>query len=305
MSNAQPNVAVIILNWNGLDDTLDCLRSLRESTTPRLQVIVWDNGSREDPAAALAAFPEVTLLRSAENVGFAAGCNRAAEHALAAGADFLLFLNNDTLVPPDMIATMLRAHAQTPGAGLVGVPERLHDHPDEPRRLGARWLPLSCRVRWVYLADGQPAPACLPLEVISGCAMLVSRETAAAAGLFDEEFFAYWEDADLSLRVRAAGHLNLCATTTHVVHRSGRSTGREPGFSKAQLYLVCRGQALMVRKHARGLGRVTAPLRLCLSAVAAGLTGFVRPRRRKLMLAKLAALVDGWQRRPVDRFWFS
>jgi GT2 family glycosyltransferase len=305
MSDPQPMVAVIILNWNGLDDTLECLQSLQQSTYARRQVIVWDNGSREDPVAALAAFPEVTVLRSEENVGFAAGCNRAAEQALAEGAEALLFLNNDTVVPPPMIETMVRALQQAPNAGLIGVPEMLYDRPEAPRRLGAKWLLLSCRVRWIYAGLDRELPEYLPLDVISGCAMLLSRGLAEEVGLFDEQFFAYWEDVDLSLRVRQAGRVNTCATTTTVVHKSGRSTGREPGFSKAQIYLVCRGQALMVRKHARGLGRLTAPGRLWLSAVAAGLVGFVRAKSRKLMLAKIAALIDGWQRRPVDKFWLS
>jgi len=305
MSDPPPQVAVIILNWNGLPDTLECLQSLRQSTYPSLRIIVWDNGSREDPASALADYPEVTLLRSERNLGFAAACNRAAEPALADGADLLLFLNNDTLVPPEMIARMAQAHAAVPGAGLIGVPEQLFDRPDDPRRLGAKWLPLSCRVKWHYAGAQEPLPELLPLDVISGCAMLASREIAERVGLFDEAFFAYWEDADLSLRVLQAGLTNLCATGTHIIHKSGRSTGTEPGFSVAQLYLVCRGQALMARKHARGLGRVTAPLRLLASAVAAVLIGLIRPASRKLMRAKLAGLSDGWRRRPADLRWLS
>ncbi|MBU0607070.1 MAG: glycosyltransferase family 2 protein [Armatimonadetes bacterium] len=305
MSDTPPTVAVIILNWNGLDDTRECLESLRQSSYANQRIIVWDNGSREDPTAALADFPEVTVLRSEENLGFAAGCNSAAKQALADGADALLFLNNDTVVPPRMIERMVAALREVPGVGLITVPEMLYDNPGGPWRLGAKWLPLSCRVEWVYSRPGETLPEYLSFDAVSGCAMLMSRALVEEVGLFDEQFFAYWEDTDLSLRVRATGRVNTCATTTPVVHKSGRSTGREPGFSKAQMYLVCRGQALMARKYASGLGRFTAPLRLWLSAVAAGLSGLVRPGRRKLMLAKIAGIIDGWNGRPVDKFWLS
>ena len=143
MTVQSPQVAVILLNWNGLPDTLDCLQSLRHSTYANRRVIVWDNGSREDPGPALAEYPEVTLLRSERNVGFAAGCDRAAEYALAEGADFLLFLNNDTLVPPEMIACMAQTHAATANAGLIGVPHLVLNRPGATPEFGGKWVPLT------------------------------------------------------------------------------------------------------------------------------------------------------------------
>jgi GT2 family glycosyltransferase len=301
--SAPPTIAVIILNWNGLSDTLACLNSLRRTEVPNLRLVVWDNGSSED-LTPLQDAADLLLLRSDENVGFAAGCNGAARRALADGADYLLFLNNDTVVPPDMIPVMLRAQA-TANAGLVGVPEVLRDRPDAPRRLGARWLPLSCRVDWCYAPAIDLPRGNLRLDVLSGCALLMSRQLVDEVGLFDEVFFAYWEDADLCLRVRRAGYHNLCATDTHVIHKSGATTGRRPGFNLAQLYLVCRGQALMARKHARGAGRVLVPLRLVLSAMASALRGFISPAARKPALAKLSGFLEGWHRKPVDKTWLS
>jgi GT2 family glycosyltransferase len=204
-----------------------------------------------------------------------------------------------------MIATMVQAHRQTPQAGLVAVPEKLHDRPDDPRRLGGTWRPLVCRVRWAWAERDETLPDVVRLDAVSGCAVLMAREIIDRVGLFEPEFFAYWEDVDLSLRVRQAGYTNICATGTHILHKSGRSTGDGPGISVAQMYLVLRGQALMVRRHARGLGRLVAPLRLLLSALSAATSGFFRPRTRKLSLVKLAGLTDGWFRKPADRFWLS
>ena len=301
MTAAPPQVAVLILNWNGLADTLECLASLRHSTYANQRVIVWDNGSREDPGPALAAYPEVTLLRSERNLGFAAGCNRAAEYALGEGADFLLFLNNDTLVPPEMIACLVQAHAATANAGLVSVPEV---NPIEPgtRYLGGQWQPLTCRARWRHAPLHACLPECLPLDIISGCVTLVSREVAARVGLFDEEFFAYFEDVDLSLRVQRAGGANVCATTSHVTHKGSRSSS---SHEVGKAYLLYRGGALMVRKHAAGAGRITAPLHLLAGAVALWVKDWLRPGERPLMRARMAGLRDGWRRRPVDTSWLS
>jgi len=106
-TDVQPMVAIIILNWNGLQDTIECLQSLRASTYRNVRIWVLDNGSREDPSLALANFPEITLLRSAENLGFAGGNNYAAEIALAEQPDYILLLNNDTIVPPEMISELV------------------------------------------------------------------------------------------------------------------------------------------------------------------------------------------------------
>jgi hypothetical protein len=300
-TEALPPVAVIILNWNGLADTRACLQALRQSVYEPAWVLVFDNGSRDgSPEALRAEFPEVEVLTSPTNLGYAGGNNRGLQWAQERGAELALLLNNDTLPPPEMIGTMVAAYQAADRPGLLTVRERVPGA-EQTRgdRLGARWLPLSCRVQWLFAPSADdPAGPVVEVDAVSGCALLVSAEVLNGVGLLDEMFFAYWEDTDWSLRARAAGYRNYCATAAHVVHLSGRSTGQERGPNLRQLYLVCRGQALITRKQARGLGRVTAPARLLASGLLAIARGLLQPGYRPTACAKVRGLRDGWRRRP-------
>jgi GT2 family glycosyltransferase len=101
---SSPSVYIVILNWNGLDDTLECLASIAKLSYSNVKTIVVDNGSEDDQAAVIAkAFPNVYGARATENLGFCGGCNVGIKEALEKNADFVMLLNNDTLVSPALI----------------------------------------------------------------------------------------------------------------------------------------------------------------------------------------------------------
>src|SRR5579884_395199 len=115
-----PLVHVVILNWNGWRDTVACVASVKHSQYPRLQIVVVDNDSSDGSEAAIQlAHPDITVLQSGANLGYAGGNNVGIRHALAAGADFVWILNNDTTVAPDTLAELVRAAAD-PSVGIVG-----------------------------------------------------------------------------------------------------------------------------------------------------------------------------------------
>src|SRR5215207_2496677 len=105
------SVHIIILNWNGLENTLECLASVRELSYPNLRVHVVDNASANDEAEIIEKkFSEVNVLRQTENLGFCGGCNAGIKQALAEDADFVMLLNNDALVLPDLIEKLVEAY---------------------------------------------------------------------------------------------------------------------------------------------------------------------------------------------------
>ncbi|MEN6642390.1 MAG: glycosyltransferase family 2 protein [Armatimonadia bacterium] len=298
---AQPRVeklvGVVTVNWNGAADTLGCLASLRESEYAALEVVVCDNASTDDSVARIEAeYPEVTVVQAGANLGWCGGVNRGAQVALGRGCEYLLILNNDTVLPPDLIGEMVAAIENGDRVGLVTARERLYHNPQRGDRLGARFRPLVCMVEWLFADEEnrEALPPVLKMDCVSCCAAMASREVVEKVGLLDEAFFVYWEDVDWSLRVRAAGYQNLCLTDTMVVHKSGASMEDGAGLSLPQLYYVCRGQAMTARKHARGLGRVLAPARLLGAAGLTAMKGLVRPGYRKEMRTKLRAFRDGW-----------
>src|ERR1700730_11087500 len=127
-------VGVVILNWNELGHTLRCLKSLRKTKRSeiRTHIIVIDNGSTVDPREELRRdFPEVDYVRLETNIGFAAGCNLGAKRALHLGAEFVLFLNNDTIAESDFLGPMLESFSIRPDLGVVSPLIRRAERPQE------------------------------------------------------------------------------------------------------------------------------------------------------------------------------
>ncbi|MGE5532369.1 MAG: glycosyltransferase family 2 protein [Bacteroidota bacterium] len=299
---ALPRVGVVTVNWNAAEDTLGCLDSLAQSAYPNLDIVVCDNASTDGSYERLKERMDVTVIQAGANLGWCGGVNLGAKVVLERGCDYLLILNNDTILPPELIPAMVAVYARDPKAGLVTARERLYHNPGRGDRLAARYRSLSCMVEWLFADDGnkQPLPSPLPAEIVSCCGTMAPRAVVEQVGILDEDYFIYWEDVDWSLRVWQAGYQNYCVTDSMIIHKSGASLSDSPGLSLPQLYLVCRGQAMLARKHARKLARVVAPARLLLSSLLTLLRGAVSPQHRPHMRTKLAAFADGWWLRPVN-----
>jgi GT2 family glycosyltransferase len=233
---AAPEVSVCIANWNCAAMLRGCLESLFDRPQgTSFEVVVADNGSADGaPEMVAAEFPQVVLIRNAENRGFAAASNQAAG---AARGRFLLFLNNDTVVPPNTLRQLLDAAAANPQAGMLGPRLRGADglfQISYRRRptLGALLHKLSL-VRWTGLfrdAYGAYRRASFdptrerPVEVLMGAAVFLSREAFEASGRWDEGYGFGVEDIDLSAQVSRRGPLMFIANVEIVHH--GRVAGR-------------------------------------------------------------------------------
>jgi len=217
-----PKVACIILNWNGWQDTIDCLAALQECTYPQVTVIVVDNGSTNDSAARIrAACPDVVLLESGENLGFAGGNNIGIRYALAHGAEYLWLLNNDTRPAPDALSALV---AKALSDRKIGAVASICYYADAQSTVQA-WA--GSRVNlWI----GYVRLATVPHEddwfdSLNGASMLVSRAAVEDAGLLDEGFFLYWEDTEYCLRLRRKGWRLAAAPDSRVLHKVNASTG--------------------------------------------------------------------------------
>src|SRR5688572_19863302 len=135
-------VVVVVLNWNGGDDTLECLASLRHLRYTNVHTIVVDNGSSDESVANIGtAFPEIPLIQTGVNLGYAGGNNVGIRAALATGAEYVLLLNNDTVVDPDCVDAFVEAARAHPEGALFGAKIYYHQEPDCIWYAGARWAP--------------------------------------------------------------------------------------------------------------------------------------------------------------------
>jgi len=299
---AEPLAAVVVPNWNGAELLADCLESLRSlrGVPGSVEVVVVDNASTDTSLEILARFPEVTVLRQSENLGFAAGSNVGIR---ATGAPFVALLNNDATVEPNWLAALLAALDAHPEAGAA-----------TSKVVAAGRPTVLDNVGHVVYADGltrgrgrleEDVGQYQEIEEVfgfSGCAALLRRQMLDDVGLFDEDFFAYCEDADLSFRARLRGWSCLYVPGAVAHHRFSATSG---SFTARKGYLVERNRFWLAVKN--------LPFPLLLSSLGATLLryawqvqGMVTGRgaaavyahtqpRRRLVAALLVAYLDGFR----------
>ena len=292
---AQP-VAVVVLSWNGKDDTLLCLTSLAGVDYTPLEVIVVDNGSSDgSPEAVEAEFPEAVVIRMGRNAGFSGGVNAGIEAAIERGAAAVLLLNNDMVVEPGFLGPLVEA--LEPGVAAACSQILFAESPDRVWYAGATFRPRRGHHGRNIGFGETPLPAsAAPYSVDCACggAMLMSREAIDEIGLFDEELFAYREDLDWSLRAARAGRRVVVVPASIVRHRVSASTGGES--SPTSLYYDVRN-GLVVSERYAPLGRAGTALRRAESVLAHLAQGAMSHRRVEATRAVLAGWRDARRRR--------
>ncbi|OGN27788.1 MAG: hypothetical protein A3A33_00420 [Candidatus Yanofskybacteria bacterium RIFCSPLOWO2_01_FULL_49_25] len=241
-----PKVSIVVLQYNQSDRTLACLESLKKLTYPSYDVIVVDNASDVQHLKAVEYWIETNKARSfqleavSSNLGYSGGNNLGIRNALDAGAEYILILNNDTIVEPDFIECLIQTADS--GADIVGI------HFGHLRWLAAE-LPLSAKT--LNVADISRD------HYLSGVALLVKRGIFEKVGFLDERYFLYFEDVEFSLRAQRAGYrLGLVdAKINHATSSSTASLG-----SPSLLYYHYRNALLFNKTHGPWWVRVLLPV---------------------------------------------
>lgn len=247
----QPPVTIIVLNWNGRELVLQCLRSLQKLDYPNVTLMVVDNGSRDGSVEAIRAqFPELELLPLPENVGFARGNNAGAERALKAEPAWIMFLNNDTEVAPDLLSALIAGAEHFPAAGLFGPKIYYGDQPDRLWYAGGDVsLPLGrIRHRGIRALDSGQFDAPGATGFVSGCCLLIRAGLLRRLGGFDSGYVMYFEDVDLCARAGQEGSPSVYLPAAKVWHHVSSSLGGE--FSLRKVALKLRSSLRFYRRHA-------------------------------------------------------
>ncbi|MBI5837415.1 MAG: glycosyltransferase family 2 protein [Candidatus Eisenbacteria bacterium] len=262
-----PSVWVIVLQWNGWALTRDCLESLARRTYPGATVVVVDNGSTDGSAAALrgGAGEGVRVIENGRNLLFAEGNNVALREAVAAGADYALLLNNDTLVDPGFLEPLVGFLESNPGAGAVAPIIYYAEPRDRVWFAGGLvnfWLGLTAH-RGLRRFDRGQFRGPRRCDYLTGCALLVRRTVLETVGMLDPGYTIYAEDADFSVRMTRAGHTLWCVPESKVWHRISASSGG--GRTPFKVYHSAVSNWKLFSRHARPWHWLTWP------ACAAGL----------------------------------
>ena len=220
-------IYIILLNWNGKKDTIECLASLRKVIFSRFQPLVVDNGSKDGSVAEIrAAFPDVPILENKANLGFAGGNNPGIEWALSKGAEWILLLNNDTIVAPDFLDAFLEAAKEKPKAKILGAKIYRYGEKNTIDHLGGFWNPQIGEFESYAqnrIDDGISYEAMEQVDYVCGAALLMHRSVPETIGLLEPRFFLFWEENDFCIRARRSGFEVWTAPKAKIWHKVSAS----------------------------------------------------------------------------------
>ena len=280
MTWVSPKVTAVTLNWNGAEDTLACVRSLRRSHPAPAQIVVCDNASRPESWRRLLALadeapsdfvafdrletalkhhtrPSLVLIQTGANLGYAGGINVGLRYALNDPAmDYAWVLNNDTEVDPGALAALLDRMAADPRIGICGASLLLHHRRECVQALGGAsysfWRARSAALGIGLTRDQVPLdPSAIEphLASVTGAAMLVRRSFMEQVGLMDERYFLYSEEHDWAHRGRSQFRLGW-APRALVFHKHGATIGTaSSGGSPLSLFYLFRSKLLFAARH--------------------------------------------------------
>ena len=243
-----PLVSIIIPHQAGTDVLIACLDSVvRDASYPRYEILLVDNGSSDGSVqAAKERFPQLNVLRLEENQGYAGGCNRGIE---ASRGDYVLLLNNDTVVDPSFLTELVKVAEERSDVGMLNPKIWFYDFPDLLWYAGGRISFFKGVEHFGFKKRcGPELDRQQEVTFITGCAFLIKRAVLEKVGPLDDRLFIYCEDLDWSFKVREAGFKGLYVPESVIWHKEGIDTkkNKSNAFRK---YLGTRNLLLVFYRH--------------------------------------------------------
>lgn len=254
-----PRVGVLLLNWNGAQDTLDCLDSLKKSSYHNVELLVVDNGSTDYSVEKIRkVHPDVTLIMNEKNLGFAEGNNVGMRYFLDKGVDVVFLLNNDTVVDEHCLSAFVEAHQQREGKAVLGAKIYYYDDKERIWNFGALWncerLSLEVQAR---NDEDKGWDEDFQVDHIIGCAMWIPRAILEKVGLFEPRFFLNYEETDWCFRARRLGFTLVSVAKARLWHKISASFVSKPHNG----YFLFRNRLLFVKRNFFGKERALVYLK--------------------------------------------
>jgi GT2 family glycosyltransferase len=276
MNTNKPLVSIITINFNQLHHTLALLQSLRNLTYPKFEVIVVDNASVKNPTSEIEAqYPEVTVIASAMNLGFAGGNNLGVK---AASGKYILFLNNDTEVDPGFLEPLVALFESNPNAGAASSKILYHNSGHIIQYAGSTAMdPLTGRNKRIGYKekDNGQHDTLRETELAHGCSMMVPRRVIDEVGMMPELFFLYYEEIDWCESIKRGGYKIYYVPASRVFHKESMSVGKN---STLKTYYMTRNRLLFMRRNSSGAHKIMAMLYFLFLALPKNLAAHLAQR---------------------------
>src|SRR3990167_3807633 len=254
-------VAVIVLNYNGLENTLECLDSLKriDKKVFNSEIIVVDNASTDGSIEALSKVKDIHLINNLTNLGFCGGNNIGIKEALKRGASHILILNNDVVVKEDFLSNLLKIKADITSPKIYfAAGFEFHKSRYKKESLGKIIWYAGAKIDWQNIigihigvdeVDHGQFSKSRQIDLATGACMLVKREVFEKIGYFDEKYFLYLEDMDFCVRAKKAGFKIFFQPQAVIWHKNAGSAGGSG--SNLQDYFITKSRLLFAFKFAK------------------------------------------------------
>ena len=244
--NKSSKVSIIILNWNGGEDVLECLKSVKDIDYPDYEIIVVDNGSTDNSVEEIKrSFPDIKLIQNNKNLGFPGGANVGIR---AATGGYIMLLNDDTVVARNILKDLVEAMGSNASIGIAGPMILYHNEPDKIWCAGMQLHLLGYASSIGKGLNKELFNKSCFVDYIS-CALLIKKEVIDKIGLLDPEYFLYSEDADFCLRAKNAGYECIYVPSPTVWHKATKEWITNP----TQAYYYMRNAIVFAKKNLTGL----------------------------------------------------
>ena len=227
-TNPDPHVAVILVAFGGRDDTLACISSLLKSDYSNFKILLVDNASWDDTSEQVSAkFPDVEIIYSDKNLGFAGGNNLGIDHAVEIGSQYIFLLNNDTEIAPDAISLLVESAEKIDNLGIIGPLIYYHEDNDIIWSAGGKidYVWSNLYHRGIRTKDTNEFTSQEEVDYLTGCAIMFLSERVGEIGKLDEAYWMYYEDADYCQRMKKVGYSVIFEPKAKVWHKVSSSTG--------------------------------------------------------------------------------
>lgn len=247
----EPLVGIIVLNYKNVDDTEECIGSLKKIDYKNYFIVIVDNNSQDGSFEKLSKlYPELTVLEIGENRGYAAGNNFGIKQALQKGADYICILNNDVVVEPNFLGKLVSYMEQNPKVGITGANICEYYNKEVVQSTGFVINYHTARTPGINKGKKQKNiinKAPLPCDAVCGACMLIRKEVISKVGLIPEIYFLFYEETEWCVRTKKAGFEIVSIMDAIVYHKGSATIKKTKGLSD---YYMQRNSVLFERRNA-------------------------------------------------------
>ncbi|AKB29026.1 Glycosyltransferase [Methanosarcina siciliae C2J] len=289
-----PKVTIILLNWNGKNDTIECLESLKNITYSNYDILLIDNGSTDgSPEFFRQKYPEIEVIENGENLGFAEGNNVGMKRAIEKKVDYVLLLNNDTIVDPEFLTELIKVAENYSEVGIVGPKVYFHNNHNRIQSVGGTINYFTGRTPLIgcNVPDHGQYDKTREVGYVSGCALLARIDVMEKLGFLCSDYFAYYEEVELCIKAKYNNFKVVYVPNSKIWHKEAVTSKKSNYYT----YLYTRNRFIFMKRNGTPLQIITSSAFFFTTYFIINSLNFITQKNTKNLKNFYKGIYDGLQ----------